>query len=133
MGKRSTSRRLAMQVLYQADIGGHSIEEALDNVFAEEEFIEETKQFAIDLAKGTWENLAAIDEIIKSSAIDWSFERLNIVDRNILRLAIFELRFAKEKNPLSVIINEAIELSKKYSTPESSRFVNGILGKIVKP
>lgn len=121
-----------MQALYQADIGGHTIEESLENIFEEEEFIDETRKFAEDLAKGTWENVAAIDEIIKTSAIDWSFERLNIVDRNILRLAIFELRFAKEKNPISVVINEAIELSKKYSTPESSRFINGILGKIVK-
>ncbi len=132
MGKRSTARRLAMQTLYQLDLGQDSFEKVLDDSFQEQgNFIEETKVFARRLVEGTIRYRPEIDGIIKSLARDWPLERIGVVDRNILRLAIYELNFDKE-NPPSVVINEAVELAKKYSTPEAAKFINGILGGVLK-
>jgi len=126
MGKRSTSRRLAMQAIYQAEVSGNSIEEALDNVLEGEKFIAETKKFSKDLAAAAWEDREQSDKIIESLAIDWPLERIGKVDRAILRLALHELKSGE--TPLSVVINEAVELAKKYSSEEAAKFINGILG-----
>lgn len=131
MGKRSTSRRLAMQALYQADIGNLEIEKALENTSREKEFLEETKEFAKELARGAWKNKAEIDKLIIKHALHWSLERISGVDRSILRLATYELRHKRE-TPQAVVINEALELAKKYSTEESSKFINGVLGGVLK-
>ena len=129
MGKRSTARRLAMQALFQADIS-KDINSVLDTLLEEEEFLDETKDFARKLASGAIEKLSEVDEAIKKYSQNWSFDRLNNVDKSILRLSIYELLYLKE-NPPSVVINEAIELAKKYSEEESAKFINGILGSIV--
>lgn len=126
MGKRSTSRRLAMQALYQAEISGMEIEGALRNVFESEKFIPETKDFASSLARAAWEDREAIDKIIADLAIDWPLDRIGKVDRGILRLAIQELKMGE--TPASVVIDEAVELAKKYSSGEAAKFINGILG-----
>lgn len=131
MGKRSTSRRLAMQALYQMEVGKYPLDEVLEMTFAEEEFIPETRDFTARLTKGTLSELVKIDKLIEANAKEWTFDRINEVDKSILRLAIYELKFDKE-NPPSVVINEALELAKKYSTPQSSKFINGILGTIIK-
>ena len=110
MGKRSTARRLAMQALYQADLAGEEIETALQNISESEKFIPETLDFAGFLAKGTWGARDEIDKIICELAIDWSLDRIGKVDRSILRLAIQELKIGE--TPISVIINEAVELAK---------------------
>jgi N utilization substance protein B len=127
MGKRSTSRRLAMQALYQAEISGINIKEAMENLFAQEKLIKETREFSADLAEGAWEDREEIDKLIKKYSREWKLERMGGVDRNILRLALYELM--EGETPPQVVINEAVELAKKYSSPEAAKFINGILGK----
>ena len=130
MGKRSTSRRLAVQALYQAEIAGIEIELAIANLLEDEQFIDETKQFATELATVTWQNRQTVDNIIKRLSIDWPLDRIGKVDRSILRLAIQEIRL--KQTPDSVVINEAVELAKKYSSIEAAKFINGILGSFVR-
>ena len=107
-------------------MAGEEIDQAIKNVSENEKLIPETKDFARYLAKATWEAREAIDQIISKLAIDWPLDRIGKVDRSILRLAIQEMRMAE--TPTSVIINEAVELAKKYSSPEAAKFINGILG-----
>lgn len=130
MGKRSTSRRIAMQAIYQAEMVGIPIQDALDNILSEEDFIPETKDFAVSLAAGSWKEKEKWDEIISELAIDWPLDRIGKVDRAILRLALYELEV--KETPTSVAIDEAVELAKKYSTEEAAKFVNGILGTYLK-
>ena len=130
MGKRSTARRLAMQALYQAEITGTDIQEAINNISESEQFIPETLSFAEALAKAAWEDREDTDKIIEKLAVDWSLDRIGKVDRSILRLAIQELKTGE--TPTSVVINEAVELAKKYSGDESAKFINGILGAYVR-
>jgi len=87
--------------------------------------------FARDLVLGTLEHRCRIDSIIQKHARGWTLERMANVDRNILRLAVFEMLYLPDI-PLSVTVDEAVELAKKYSTAESSRFVNGILGNLIR-
>ena len=131
MGKRSTARRLAMQALFQADLGKHDIDKTLNDTFETGEFIEDTKKFAEELAQGTWKNKESIDKLISKQSKDWTLDRMGAVDRNILRLGIFELEHQKG-TPSSVVINEAVELAKKFGSDESAKFINGILGALAK-
>lgn len=126
MGKRSTSRRLAMQAVYQAEVSNISAKEALENLKESEVFIPETVQFAQELALSAWEHKDKIAQTISKYAIDWSLERIGWVDRAILVIAIEEIE--QGVTPSSVVINEAVELAKKYSTIEAAKFINGILG-----
>ncbi|MCU0641665.1 MAG: transcription antitermination factor NusB [Candidatus Margulisbacteria bacterium] len=126
MGKRTTARRLAMQALYQAEMSGHDIAAALDNLLTEEPYIDETKKFARELAEAAWQNRTASDGSIAQLSTDWPLDRLGKVDLAILRLAVYEL--TATDTPHSVIINEAVELAKKYSGEEAGKFINGILG-----
>ena len=132
MGKRSTGRRLAMQVLYQADITGESIDEALKKALRsdEEKYLDETKDFAVSLATGAFLKREDLDREITKLSIDWPLDRIGIVDKSILRLAIYELK--KGETPSSVVINEAVELAKKYSSGEAAKFINGILGSFIR-
>jgi len=130
MGKRSTARRLAVQALYQAEMAGIEIEQSLSNVFESDQFIAETQEFASQLAKATWQERQTVDSIIERLAIDWPLDRIGKVDRSILRLAIQEIR--SKQTPDSAIINEAVELAKKYSSVEAAKFINGILGAFVR-
>ncbi|OGC04516.1 transcription antitermination factor NusB [candidate division WOR-1 bacterium RIFCSPLOWO2_02_FULL_46_20] len=130
MGKRNTSRRLAMQALYQADMAGEDIETALDNIAQSDEFIEETISFAKKLARGAWQDRNELDKSIAGLSVDWPLDRIGKVDRSILRLAIQELRM--KETPVSVVINEAVEIAKKYSGAEAAKFINGILGAYVR-
>lgn len=131
MGKRSTARRLAMQILFQLDSGQDRsrIDTLLEMTKDNEKFLQETIDFSRDLIQGVLNNLEEIDKIISEKSIGWSLERINNVDRSIMRIAIYEILFLKA--PPSVAINEAVNLAKKFSTAESSKFVNGILGKLV--
>jgi N utilization substance protein B len=126
MGKRSTSRRLAMQAVYQAEVASIDINQSLRNILEAEKFIPETEDFAKSLALATWENRSASDAIIEKLAIDWPLPRIGKVDRAILRLALQELESGE--TPSSVAIDEAVELAKKYSSQEAAKFINGILG-----
>lgn len=130
MGKRSTSRRLAMQALFEAEHSTKDIHTSLENVFSHEDYLDETKTFAKELACGVFSKKSEIDALIVKYSIDWSLERMGGVDRNILRLSIYEIR--EGKTPLQVVINEAVELAKKYSSNEAAKFINGILGAYIK-
>jgi N utilization substance protein B len=129
MGKRSTSRRLAMQVMFQLDMGQDNLDFLLEQARLSERLIADTIDFARRLISGARENLPEIDKLISAKSIGWALERITGVDRAILRLAIYEIQ--QLKTPPSVVINEAVNLAKKFSTAESSKFVNGILGSLV--
>ncbi len=132
MRKRTLAREFALQVLYQIDITHDSYDVSLDNFWqahSEENIEEEIKKFTDELVKGVSEKLDVIDAKIAQHATNWQLKRMAVVDRNILRMGCFELMF-RDDIPFKVSINEAVELAKKYSSLEASRFVNGILDKI---
>lgn len=129
--KRRRGRELALKALFAWDVNeGQDKEETFKLFWAQvEEAQEEITEFAKRLIEGTAKNIETIDELIKNQAANWQFSRLAYVDRNILRLSIFELLYCPDI-PRAVTINEAIELAKTYSTADSSKFINGILDKI---
>lgn len=120
-----------MQALYQIDIVEKSIEDALKSVIAENKLTKEACEYAEKLLRGTYNNLNCIDEKIQKLSIDWPLDRMSLVDKNILRLASYEIIFEKE-TPHAVVANEAVELAKKYGGSESGKFINGILGSLIK-
>jgi transcription antitermination factor NusB len=128
---RTRARELAMQGLYQLDVQGPDLLELIDEFFAEADHDDFVRKLASDWTKGTWENLARCDELITASTIKWQFERLSPVDKSILRLAVYQLKFCLDIPP-KVVINEAIELAKKFSTDKSPAFVNGVLDAIMR-
>lgn len=132
MRKRTRSREFALQILYQIDITRDIYVASLGSFWqehSEEAINAEIKEFTSELVRGVAENLEAIDKNISNYATNWDLKRMAVIDRNILRLGSFELMF-REDIPPKVSINEAVELAKKYSGPEASKFVNGILDKI---
>ena len=131
MDRRTRARELAMQALYQLDVQGSELLEFLGRFFIENEPDDFVRKLASDWTKGTWENLAQCDELIVASTIKWKLSRLSPVDKSILRLAVYQLRFCPDIPP-RVVINEAIELAKKFSTTQSAGFVNGVLDAILK-
>ena len=128
---RRIARELAFQILFQVDIGRNPWQEILTRVIAENELPEKSRVFLEELVSGTIANLSAVDAQIKKYAQDWKLERMANTDRNILRLAVFELKFQQDI-PVGATVNEAVELSKRYGDEESGKFVNGILGALVK-
>ena len=118
-----------MQVLYQIDVGGASGPDALEAFIGDRAEDDAVADFARILVHGTWEHRAEIDQEIESVARNWELRRMAAVDRNILRLAAYELLYREDIPPL-VSINEAIEMAKKFSTRNSGPFVNGILDNI---
>lgn len=133
MRKRTQAREYALKILYKIDIIQESPKEALGNFWAycDEEFDAESKEFVGVLVNGTAENTKVIDEEITRYAVNWQIHRMPIIDRNILRLAAFELLYLPDI-PSKVSINEAIELAKKYGDKDSGKFVNAVLDKIKK-
>ncbi len=131
MGERRLSRETALKVLFQIDLVSTNIEEVLKYTLSDGDFSAEVKEFTLILVKGVLSNLSKIDEVINIYANNWSLERITNIDRNILRMTIYEILYLKNI-PKSVSINEAVELAKKYGTKSSFSFVNGVLGKIDK-
>jgi transcription antitermination factor NusB len=132
MRKRTLAREFALQVLYQIDITRDSYLESLSDFWQahiEEVLQEQVKNFTSELVKGVVDNLEVIDVKINQYATNWQIRRMAVVDRNILRMSCYELMF-RDDIPWKVSINEAIELAKKYSGPETGKFVNGVLDKI---
>jgi N utilization substance protein B len=130
MGKRTTSRRLAMQAIYQSELSKTSIDEALTNLFGEEELAEDTREFTKKLAEGVLGKKEDLDRKIKEFSKNWEIGRISMINKAILMLALYELIYEKD-TPKAVVINEALELAKRYSDPESAKFINGILGSAV--
>jgi N utilization substance protein B len=130
MGLRRDGREAAIQFLYQFDAHKPAnVDEALAAFWKQTEEPQNVRDFATDLLRGALEKLPEVDAKIRTLADNWDFERLAVVDRNILRLAIYEMFFRPEIPPV-VSINEAIEIAKKFSTAESGKFVNGLLDKV---
>ena len=138
---RRQAREAALQALFQLDLNHGEDEEqrelyetmALDTAFGEcEKLPEHDRDYAREVVLGTRERLEDIDRLIALASHGWKVERMAVVDRNIVRMAAFEMKFGKEEINPNIVINEAVELAKKYGTDDSGRFVNGILGAIVK-
>ncbi len=125
---RRIAREEALQTLYAIDIGGREPDEAIDEIVPESAPGEHRK-FARDLVLGTLEFAPRADEIIGPVLEGWAVERLPEIDRLILRMATYELCCSPDV-PRAVVINEAIELAKKFSTDDSGRFINGVLNAI---
>ena len=132
MAKRRKAREVALQFLYQLDLNSDDDPIPHDEEFwARHPVDEDTHAFADALVRGTKSNQAKIDHAISQFAEHWDLERMAVVDRNILRLAVYELLWTAAVPP-KVAINEAIEIAKKFGTKESSRFINGLLDRIHK-
>ena len=130
---RRKSREMALQTLFQLDYNAADKNEALQAVLSENNNLAgNTKEYAEYLVTGTKEHLTEIDAVIMDISNEWKLDRMAGIDRNIARIAIYEMNFGTEELPPNVVINEAIELAKLFATEESSRFVNGILGALVK-
>ncbi|MFC1594705.1 transcription antitermination factor NusB [Candidatus Omnitrophota bacterium] len=130
MRKRTKARECALKILYQTEIGGQSSEDSL-KVFwqANETSDASVREFATQLVVGVLEHVEPIDEVISKCAANWQLKRMAVIDRNILRMATYELLFLDDI-PLKVSINEAVDLAKKFGDVESGRFVNGIIDKV---
>ena len=128
-GIRRQARIAALQVLYELDCTKHKVEEALARLEAGEALTQEALGFTVELVKGVLQNKSELDALIKIFAPAFPSEQMSIVDRNILRLAIFEILF-NDKTPFKVAINEAVELAKAFGSDSSPRFINGVLGSI---
>jgi len=129
MGERRKVRALALKVLYEVDSVGHDVDGTLARLLAEEGLSEENAAFARELVSGVIQNREKIDHDIQSFAPAWPINQIPVVDRNILRLAIFEI-LLNNKVPVKVAINEAVELAKTFGSDNSSKFVNGVLGSV---
>ena len=131
MGTRRRARELALQLLYQFELTDASPEEMQAGFEEWRNAGDGVRAFADDLLRGTLDRLVEIDGELKEQTTHWRLERLAAVDRNILRLAMYELIFESDTPP-AVVIDEAIEIAKKYGAEESARFVNGVLDGYVK-
>jgi N utilization substance protein B len=128
-GARRKARIAALQALYELDCTKHKVEEALARLRAGERLPQEALSFSEELVKGVLQNKPEIDALIKKFAPAFPPEQMSIIDRNILRLAIFEILF-NDKTPIKVAINEAVELAKKFGSDSSPRLINGVLGSV---
>jgi transcription antitermination protein NusB len=131
MGSRRKARECALQMLFAADVAEMPADAVVQSYWAElgEADLDETaRDFASRLASGTLANLEMLDERIRSRAEHWRISRMAVVDRNILRLAVYE--FLHEPTPRTVAINEALEIARRFSTYEATQFINGILDAI---
>ena len=144
---RRQAREVALQALFHLDLNPLNEAESPDEVrilafdTAISSYEDEDKKlldkendrlFALSLINGTRDNLEAIDEVISSVSKDWKLARMSGIDRNVLRLALFQIRFADEPMQPGIAINEAVELSKRFGTDDSGKFANGVLGAIIR-
>ena len=123
IGTRREARERALSLLYEADAKGITAADVLKDLPLEPE------PFAVDLVVGVWDHQPSIDPLIERFAIDWTLDRMPVIDRTVLRMGTYEL-LHRDDVPTGAILSEAVELAKRYSTEESGRFVNGVLGAI---
>lgn len=131
MGSRRKARECALQMLFAADVSETRVDDLVRTYWAElgdADVEPSAREFATRLATGTLAHLVALDERIRSRAEHWRISRMAVVDRNILRLAVYE--FLHEPTPRTVAINEALEIARRFSTYEATQFINGILDAI---
>src|SRR5215510_15166749 len=130
MGARRKARECALQMLFSYDVARPSIEELIETYWGEmAEAADEVREFANDLVTGTVTNLVEIDERIRLRTEHWRIPRMAIVDRNLLRMAVYEFVY-QPTTPKTVAINEALEIARRFSTHEATQFINGILDAI---
>jgi N utilization substance protein B len=129
MGIRRQAREAALLMLYLCDICKYTDDEALYHLMHNTDLPKDGHEFAKELFTGTRQNGANLDALISRHAENWEMDRMAVVDRNILRLAAFEITDMAD-TPINVIIDEAVEIAKQFSTSDSSKFVNGILDKL---
>jgi len=130
MGQRRRSREIALQVLYQMEVIGAPPDEALRIYYEYFQSPSELRPFCEELVRGVYLHRQEIDRLIASASEHWRLERMSIVDRNILRLALYEMLYCRSIPP-KVSINEAIDLGKLYGSSESGSFINGILDHVL--
>ena len=128
-GVRRKARIAALQALYELDCTRHKVEETSARLRAGEMLTQEALSFSEELVKGVLQHKSELDALIEKFAPAFPPEQLSIIDRNVLRLAIFEILFG-DKTPLKVAINEAIELAKEFGSGSSPRLINGVLGSV---
>lgn len=130
VAKKTKARMAALQALYELDLADHPLGEILQARSEDLALDEMQYKFAQRLAEGVRKTWTQLDELISRHAPEWPLDQVAVIDRNILRLALWEIAFYRE-TPLKVVINEAVELAKLYGTDSSPRFVNGVLGSLV--
>jgi transcription antitermination protein NusB len=140
-GRRRTAREMAVQMLYQSDLGGSPLPHIFSTFDVSEYLtgdlgrhrrrVEDAFEYAQTLVSGTVDHREEIDSLIRGQADNWRLERMPAVDRNILRLAIYEMLYERD-TPKLVVVDEAIELAKKFGSEQSGRFVNGLLDGLLK-
>lgn len=126
MGSRRKAREIALQILYQMEMQGNEPKAVLALFWQREEVPAEIRDFATQIVEGTYRNRSEIDQLIEKHSAHWRMTRMAVVDRNILRLGVYELLYLHEV-PTSVALNEAIEIAKRFGTENSGAFINGIL------
>jgi transcription antitermination protein NusB len=126
VGERRRGREFALQVLFQVDLGGEPVEAVLATFWTGKKCAEEARLFAEDLARGTLAQISEIDAMLREGLEHWRLPRIAAVDRSILRLAVHEMLHHPETPPI-VVIDEAIELAKRFGGDESGTFINGVL------
>lgn len=131
MGARRKARELALQMLFQHDMSGNGPDMIITTFEELQKSKPNTREFATKIFRGTVEHMPSIDEMIQNQAENWRLSRMAAVDRNIIRMSIYEFLHEND-TPKLVIIDEAIEIAKKYGTQKSSQFINGILDGILK-
>lgn len=127
---RRKAREAALRALYEIEVGHIAPDEALDLTLEEANLAQDLAEFAARLIRGVRTEMQSLDARLEPLISDFAYDRLAVVDRNIMRIAAFEL-FYEPSVPPAVTLNEAVEVAKKYSTAESGKFVNGVLGRLL--
>lgn len=127
MMERRRARRVALELLYQVEVRGATVDEILTS--RQQVSRQTTPEFTFRIVRGVASNLTEIDKLIDRYADHWSIDRMPIIDRNVLRICVYEMMFESDV-PVGVAINEAVELAKAYGTDDSSKFVNGLVARI---
>jgi len=128
--KRTKARECALQMLYQADMTDSPIDDVIKKYWQNKTRTPDVISFANEIVKGTYEHLAEIDKIISDYSEHWKISEMPVIDRNIIRFAIYEIIYMEDIPPAATI-DEAIDLANRFSTPSSGKFVNGILDKVM--
>jgi N utilization substance protein B len=131
LGKRRRSREIALQILYQMEVNLRDPQETIELFWRSFSSTEEVKQFATRIVEGVYRQKEAIDTLIDKYSEHWRLDRMDWVDRNILRMGVYELMYCDDI-PINVALNEAIDLGKKFGSEESGAFINGILDRLSK-
>ena len=131
MGNRRKARELTLQVLYQMEMQNTEPKAIFGHFWQHEEVSDEVKKFTTDLVEGNYRNRREIDALLERHSHHWKLERMAVVDRNILRVGVCELLYYHDI-PVNVVLNEAIEIAKRFGTADSSAFINGILDNVAK-